>query len=109
MGFSRKFCGRVETDKAQSDVNNWIEQNTNLNIDLWALYNNPQTKEEIFNIYNINRLRLLLADYNVIQSQLVKINLIELKCRIVKKNLKNTRYQRSGKSFKVKKDLPKKA
>jgi len=165
LRFSRKFCGRVETDKAQSDVNNWIEQNTNLNIDLWALYNNPQTKEEIFNIYNINRLRLLLADYNVIQSQLVKINLIELKCRIVKnnlpieieklqcifiesfaisvlavyeiskssgantagtdgnffknlqsqkadflkKNLKNTRYQRSGKSFKVKKDLPKKA
>nr|YP_010377420.1 hypothetical protein NDC64_mgp21 [Navicula tsukamotoi]QYB23107.1 hypothetical protein [Navicula tsukamotoi] len=165
LRFSRKFCGKIKMEKAQSDMSNWIEQNTKLNIDLWAIYNNPQTKEEIFDICNINKLRLLLADYNVIQSQLVKINLTKLKCRIVKnnlpieieklqrifiesfaisvlavyeiskslgantagtdgnffknlqsqkadffkKNLKNTRYQRSGKSFKVKKDLPKKA
>ncbi len=165
LRFSRKFCGKIEIERAQFDMNNWIEQNTKLNQDLWAIYNNPQMKEEIFNITNINKLKLLLADYNVIQSQLVKINLTKLKCRIVKnnlpieieklqcvfiesfgisvlavyeiskssgsntagtdgnsfkilksqkadflkKNLKNTRYQRSGKSFKVKKNLPKKA
>lgn len=165
LRFSRKFCGKIDLETAQSDANHWIEQNTKLNKDLWAIYKNPQTKEEIFNISNINKLKLLLSDYNVIQSQLVKINVTKLKCRIVKdnlpieieklqcifiesfsisvlavyeiskssgantagtdgdyfeslkslksdflkKNLKNTRYQRSGKSFKVKKDLPKKA
>ena len=165
LRFSQKFYGKIDLETAQSDVNRWIEQNTNLNNELWALYKNPKTKEEIFNIDNINKLRLLLNDYTVIQSQLVKINVTKLKCRIVKnnlpieieklqcifiesfsigvlavyeiskssgantagtdgnhfetlknlksiflkKNLKNTRYQRSTKSFKIKKDLPKKA
>lgn len=54
---------------------------------MWALYSNPQTKAQIFNLEHINKLKLLLADYNVIQSQLVKINLTKLKCRIVKNNL----------------------
>jgi len=164
LTFSRKFCRKTTVD-VPSKVKSWIEKNALLEKDMWTLYSNPKTKNLIFNIKSINKIRKLLMDYNYIQSlQVIKV-LPSFKTRIVQKNLLHgmerlqcifleslliailavfeiskspgantpgidgkyfstisdkrenyinqqligTRYQKSGKSFKVKKNLPKKA
>jgi len=164
LRFSRKFCREITID-VRSDINSWIEQNSQMVKYMWTLYNDPKTKHHIFDNSNINRIRKLVTDYNYIQSLLVIENLQKLKTRIVQQNipheierlqclflesfpisilavyeiskssgantpgidgkffktlknkrdefrqemLKGTRYQKSGKTLKVKKDLPSRA
>ena len=164
LRFSRKFC-RETTIDVRSEINSWIEQNSQINKSMWTLYNDPKTKHFIFDNSNINKIRKLLTNYNYIQSLLVIENLQKLKTRIVQQNipheierlqyiflesfsisilavyeiskssgantpgidgkffktlktkkdefqqemLKGTRYQKSSKTFKVKKDLPSRA
>lgn len=164
LRFSRKFC-RETTIDVRSEINSWIEQNSQIVKFTWTLYNDPKTKYHIFDNNNINKIRKLVTDYNYIQSLLVIENLQKLKTRIVQQNipheieklqciflesfsisilavyeiskssgantpgidgkyfktlqnkkdefqqeiLKGTRYQKSGKTFKVKKDLPSRA
>jgi retron-type reverse transcriptase len=164
LTFSRKFCRKTTID-VQSEIKYWIEKNAQLEKELWTLYSNPSTKNGVFEIKNINRIRRLLKDYNYVQSLQVTEVLSILKTRIVQKNLphsierlqcilvesfcisvlavleisksneaktpgvdgkcfstlnrkrdeyrlrqlKGTRYHMSGKSFKIKKDLPNKA
>ena len=162
--FSRKFCRETTVD-VRSEMNSWIEQNSQMAKSMWTLYNDPKTKHHIFDNNNINRIRKLVTDYNYTQSLLVIENLQTLKTRIIQQNipheierlqciflesfpisilavyeiskssgantpgidgkffktlkdkkdefrqkmLKGTRYQKSGKTFKVKKDLPSRA
>lgn len=164
LRFSRKFC-RETTIDVRSEINSWIEQNSQINKFMWTLYNDPKTKHLIFENSTINKIRKLLTDYNYIQSLLVIKNLQKLKTRIVQQNipheierlqciflesfpisilavyeiskssgantpgidgkffktlktkkdefqqemLKGTRYQKSSKMFKVRKDLPSRA
>ena len=164
LTFSRKFCRKTMID-VQSEVKSWIEKNARLEKELWTLYSNPNTKNSVFEIKNINRIRILLKDYNYVQSLQVTEVLSILKTRIVQNNLphsierlqcifvesfcisvlavleisksngaitpgvdgkcfstlnrkrdeyrfrqlKGTRYHMSGKSFKIKKDLPREA
>jgi len=148
-----------------SKVTFWVEKNTQLEKNLYYLYQNPKTKHLIFNTENINKIRNLVDDYNYIQSLQVIKFLPKIKTRINQSNLPNeiekiqciflesfpvailavleismsseastpgvdnkffptlsnkkldyinhqikgTRYQKSGKSFKIKKDLPQNA
>ncbi len=164
LTFFRKFCRKTPID-VQSRVKSWIEKNAQLEKKLWTLYSNPNTKNCIFEIKNINKLKKLLKDYTYIQSVQVTEVLSISKTRIVQSNLphsieklqcifaesfcisvlavleisklngakipgvdkksfstfdckrneylsrqlKRTRYYASGKSFKIKKDLPRKA
>lgn len=57
---------------------------------MWALYNNPSTKFNIFNKKNIQQIKKLVIDYNYIQSLLVIKNQQKLKTRIIQQNLPNT-------------------
>lgn len=149
----------------RSEINSWIEQNSQMVKYMWTLYNDLKAKRYIFDISNINKIKKLVTDYNYIQSLLVIENLQRLKTRIIQQNmpheierlqciflesfpigilavyeiskssgantpgidkkffktlknkkdefwqkmLKGTRYQKSGKTFKILKDLPSRA
>lgn len=164
LRFSSKFC-RETTIDVRSEINFWIEQNSQIVKYMWTLYSDPKAKRYIFDISNINKIRKLVTDYNYIQSLLVIENLRRLKTRIIQQNipdeierlqciflesfpigilavyetskssgantsgidkkffktlknkkdefrqkmLKGTRYQKSGKTFKILKDLPSRA
>lgn len=54
---------------------------------MWTLYGNPKTKNSIFNIENVDRIRELFAGYNYVQSLQVIEVLPSLKTQIVQQNL----------------------
>ena len=86
LKFSRKFCRKTTID-VRSEVNSWIEQNSQIVKSMWTLYNNPKTKHFIFENSNMNKIRKLLTDYNFIQSLLVIESLPKLKTRIIQRNI----------------------
>lgn len=71
--FSRKFCRKTTVD-VPFEVKSWIEKNSLLEKAMWTLYSNLKTKQLIFDIKNINKIRKFLMDYNYVQSlQVIKI------------------------------------
>ena len=69
----------------RSEINSWIEQNSQMVKSMWSLYNDPKTKHHIFD--NINKIIKLVTDYNYIQLLLVIENLQRLKTRIIQQNI----------------------
>ena len=84
--YSWKFCRKTAVD-VPFETESWIEKNTQLEKKLWTLYSNPVTKNLIFDIENVGKIRELWAGYSYVQSlQVIKV-LPSLKTQITQQNL----------------------
>lgn len=82
----RKFCRKTTID-VPFETKFWIEKNAQLEKKLWTLYSNPKTKNLIFALENIDKIRELLMGYSYIQSLQVRKVLPNLRTQINQQNL----------------------
>lgn len=86
QGYSKKFCRKTAID-VPFEAGSWIEKNSQFEKKLWTLYCNPKTKNSIFDIANVNKIRKLFTGYSYVQSlQVIKV-LPNLRTPITQQNL----------------------